>query len=93
MGTFNFKLSPYLHESNVSVDFLYHGSHVLINDNDMASGTFFSIDKDIAMEYGSFIYSIELDDNLATIFKPDILGEHLINCRMIPIYKFNIEEI
>lgn len=58
----------------------------------MASGTFFTVDKNIARDYGKFIYSIELDEKLATIFHPDILREHLVSCRLIPMYMFNVEE-
>ena len=88
-----FKLNPHLHKADVSTRFLYHGSPIRINDNYMASGTFFSVDKNIARDYGRFIYSIELDEKLANIFHPDILREHLVSCRLIPMYMFNVEEI
>jgi hypothetical protein len=88
----DFKLNPHLHKTDVSTSFLYHGSPIRINDNNMASGTFFTVDKNIARDYGKFIYSIELDDKIATIFHPDILREHLVSCRLIPMYMFNVEE-
>lgn len=85
-------LSSALHKTDVSTSVLYHGSPIRINDNNMASGTFFTVDKNIARDYGKFIYSIELDEKLATIFHPDILREHLVSCRLIPMYMFNVEE-
>jgi len=58
----------------------------------MASETYFTEDIEIAKEYGKFVYSIEMDDKLRTIFQLDCLGEHFISTRLIPIYLFNVQE-
>jgi hypothetical protein len=71
---------------------LFHGSPIKIKDVAMASGTYFTEDIEIAKEYGRFVYSIQLDDKLRTLFSLDILGEHYISNRLIPFYMFEIEE-
>lgn len=85
-------LSLIFHNPNLEVDVVYHGSPVKINDRYIASGTFFSVSRDIAKEYGRFIYSIELAYIVSGIFQPDILKEHLINSNAIPISLFDIED-
>lgn len=71
---------------------IYHGSPIKINDRYMASETYFTEDIEIAKQYGKFVYSIELDDNLRTMFTLDCFGEHFISCRLIPIHLFKILE-
>ena len=88
-----FELNRYLHEGCIDMSVLYHGSPIKIDDNYMASGTFFTIDKNIAVEYGKYIYSIRLNDELATLFRPDGLKEHMVSCHLIPIYLFNIKNM
>jgi hypothetical protein len=88
----DFKLNPHLHKTDVSTSVLYHGSPIRIDDRYMASGTFFTVDKNIARDYGKFIYSIELDEKIASIFHPDSLREHLVSCRLIPMFMFNVQE-
>jgi hypothetical protein len=88
----DFKLNPIFHKIDAITNVLYHGSPIMIDDMHMAAGTFFTIDKDIARDYGRFIYSFEIDEGTASIFYPDIFREHLISSCIIPMYMFNIEE-
>ncbi len=70
---------------------LYHGSPIKIKDIGMATGTYFTEDIEVAKDHGKFIYSIQLDDKLRTLFSLDVLGEHWISHRLIPLYLFNIQ--
>ena len=76
---------------SVSNCVLYHGSPIKIKDIGMASGTYFTEDIEIAKEYGRFVYSIQLDDKLKTLFSLDILGEHWISHNLIPLYLFDVQ--
>ena len=76
---------------NVGNCILFHGSPVKINDIYMASETYFTEDIEVAKEYGNFVYSIEMDDRLRTIMQLDIIGEHWISTRLIPLNLFDVQ--
>lgn len=72
---------------------LYHGTKNKINDRFFASETYFTDNIDIAKEYGNHIYSIDVDsdERLKYIFQKDILNEHYITNRLIPMYLFTLK--
>lgn len=69
---------------------LYHGSPNEINDQSMATGTYFTDNINIAYEYGQYIYSIEVTERLKNHFTKDILNEHWISRGHIPLYMFDV---
>jgi hypothetical protein len=71
---------------------LFHGSPCLINDKYMASGTFFTPDATVAMQYGPVIYSIEVPDKALEMFCPDSLKEHLYTRCLIPLSYFDVDD-
>lgn len=77
---------------SVSTCLLFHGSPVEINDQYMASETYFTEDIEIAKDYGKYIYSIEMDEKIRTLMQLDCLGEHYISTRLIPLYLFEVQE-
>jgi hypothetical protein len=72
---------------------LYHGSPIKINDRHIATGTYFTDDINVAMDYGDFIYSIDFCEKIKSVMKLDCFKEHYINIRLIPIYLFEIQKI
>lgn len=86
------QLSSIFHNPNIEIKYIYHGSPILINDRFMASETYFTIDKNIAKEYGKYIYSIELTDTIRNSINVDNLGEHFITKCLIPIKLFTVSE-
>lgn len=86
-------LSSIFHNPNIEIKFIYHGSPILINDRFMASETYFTINEEIAKEYGKYIYSIELTDTVKNSISVDNLGEHFITKCLIPIGLFTMKEV
>ena len=77
---------------NLEGNRLFHGSPCRIVDQYIATGTYFTPDATIAMQYGAFIYSIEVDELLLPMFCPDSLKEHLVNHNLIPLYMFHVDD-
>lgn len=71
-------------------DKLYHGSPTLINDDAMASETYFTDDIKVARSYGRYIYEIEVDSSCDQAFVLDSLEEHFISTCLLPMGLFRI---
>jgi hypothetical protein len=71
---------------------IYHGSPIEINDIYIATGTYFTDDINVAMDYGNYIYSIDFCEKIKSVMKLDCFKEHYINIRLIPIYLFEIQK-
>lgn len=77
---------------NLEGNRLFHGSPCLINDRYMASGTFFTPDATVAMQYGPILYSIEVPEAGLDLFVPDSLKEHLYTRCLIPLSFFDVDD-
>ena len=69
---------------------LFHGSPVVIDDNSMASGTWFTEDIEIAKYYGEFVYRLELPSEKMGILSKSFEG-HYVSHGHIPMGYFDIQ--
>ena len=70
---------------------IFHGSPKIIKDRNIASGTFFTEDLDIAMDYGEYVYQWNVPKERDCCFTRDIIGEHWVARCAIPIELFEID--
>jgi hypothetical protein len=77
-----------LNQVNGSV-VLFHGSPVVIDDNSMASGSWFTDDIEIAQDYGDVVYRLDLPPDKMGIMSKSFEG-HYVSHGHIPMGYFDI---
>ena len=89
-GELNHEERTKLNQVNGSV-VLFHGSPVVIDDNSMASGSWFTDDIEIAQDYGDVVYRLDLPPDKMGIMSKSFEG-HYVSHGHIPMGYFDIQQ-